>query len=144
MAGGGIVGKYTVNGDLFTEMTHNSRTGEKVPATYYWRWDGERLTFRLWGEDRNAARKSVYTGSAYVRQQSALPDVRRLMLSDPHLDYWVTVELREQDEGYRATAIVDEDPPGTGAGDTVQEAVEAALEALDVPYASEMAEDVPG
>ena len=60
------------------------------------------------------------------------------------LDYWVTVELRGQDKEYAATATIDDEPPGTGIGDTVQEAVEAALDALDVPYASEMAEDVPG
>ena len=144
VSGGGIVGKYAVNGDLFTEMTHNSHIAEKVPATYYWRWDGDQLSFRLWGEDRNAARKALYAGHVYARQQSSLGETRRLMLSDPRLDYWVTVELREQDEGYTATATVDDQPSGTGAGDTAQEAVEAALDALDVPYASEMAEDVPG
>jgi hypothetical protein len=138
-----VAGKYAVNGDLFTEMTHSSHISEKVPATYHWNWDGERLTFTLWGEDRNAERKAVH-GKVYVRGENVLGEVRRLLLSDPRLDYWVTVEVQEQDGRHSASATIDDGPPGSGVGDTLQEAVEAALEALDVPYASEMAEDVPG
>ena len=138
-----VAGRYAVNGDLFTEMTHSSNSAEKVPATYHWDWDGERLTFSPWGEDTNVARRTVHS-KAYVRGANVLGDVRRLLLSDPRLDYWVTVEVQEQGGRYAASATIDDGPPGPGAGDTIQQAVEAALEALDVPYASEMAEDVPG
>jgi len=139
--GHGWVGKYVVNGDLFTEMTHNSDVAAKVPATYHWRWDGERLSFNVWGEDPNPWRRSMLS-DVYVRQPSATGDVRRLMLSHPQLDVWVTVEVKAQDGSYEATATVDEEPLGDGVGETLQEAVKAALATLGEPYASEIAASV--
>jgi hypothetical protein len=143
-AGFGWVGKYVVNGDLYTEMTHNSDIAAKVPATYRWRWDGERLSFSVWGEDPNPWRRSLLR-HVFVRQPSLLGDMRRLLLSHPDLDVWVTVELRERDDGrYTVAATIDEEALGEGIGDTPQEAVEAALQALGEPYASEMAESLEG
>jgi len=145
VAVGGIVGKYAVNGDFFTEMTHNSPISEKVPATYYWRWDGERLTFRLWGEDRNAARKSAYVDHVYIRAKEPEGPLRSLLLSDPRVDYWVRVEISELVDGhYEATATIDGEPLGEGTGGTQREAVRAALESLGEPYASDMADNVTG
>lgn len=142
--GHGWVGKYVVNGDLYTEMTHNSDIAAKVPATYRWRWDGERLSFSVWGEDPNPWRRSLLR-HVFVRQPSLLGDMRRLLLSHPGLDVWVTVELRERDDGrYTVAATIDEEPLGEGVGDTPQEAVKAALQALGEPYASEIAESVEG
>jgi len=56
-----ISGKYATNGNLYTEMTHDYPTSPKIPATYTWTYDGQKLTFHLWGEDVNAHRKSVFT-----------------------------------------------------------------------------------
>lgn len=52
--------RYAVNGDLFTEMTFVWPDGAQVPATYYWTYDGEHLTFELWGEDMRPHRNEVY------------------------------------------------------------------------------------
>jgi uncharacterized protein (TIGR02246 family) len=60
--------KYAVNGNLYTEMTFEWGTGVQAPATYYWTYDGEKLTFELWGEDVRPHRKSVYS-LAYVKAE---------------------------------------------------------------------------
>ena len=74
-----------------------------------------------------------------------LGDMRRLLLSHPQLDAWVTVEITERDDGsYAVSAAIDDEPLGEGVGDTPQEAVKAALKTLGEPYASEMAESVKG
>jgi hypothetical protein len=141
---GGGNSKYVVNGNLFTEMTFVQEGYEKVPATYYWDFDGNRLMFRLWGEDNFQHRTSLLLGRVYVMDETAnvLGDKRRLLLSDPRLDVWVTVEITESDGRYEATATIDEEPLGEGVGDTLPEAVKAALEALGEPYASDMAESI--
>ena len=51
---------YATSGDLFTEMTFEWPDGPQVPATYYWEWDGELLSFELWGEDLQASRYGTY------------------------------------------------------------------------------------
>jgi hypothetical protein len=60
---------YGVNGDLWTEMTFtypgSERRGSQTPVTYYWDWDGEHLTFELWGEDLRPGREANYTGNTY-------------------------------------------------------------------------------
>jgi len=61
-----ISGKYGVTGNLYTEMTHDYPGSAKIPATYFWTFDGRKLTFQLWGEDANAHRKSVYHGQTYI------------------------------------------------------------------------------
>lgn len=56
--------KYGVNGDLYTEMWFDwpdYTTAQLFPATYYWTFDGENLTFELWGHDANASRRSTYS-----------------------------------------------------------------------------------
>ena len=144
----GSVGDYAVNGNLYTEMTGNwDGPAAEVPATYRWDWDGERLIFSPWGVDEHGYRKSIYTSHVYVMDEGSgvLGDKRRLLLSHPQLDIWVTVEITERDDGrYVANAAIDEDPLGEGVGDTLQEAVKAALEPLGEPYASDMAETVKG
>jgi hypothetical protein len=60
-------GKYVTNGNLWTEMTHDYPTSPKVPATYYWTYDGKNLTFQLWGEDVNAYRKALFDGKTYTK-----------------------------------------------------------------------------
>ena len=64
-AGGQIHCTYAVNGDLYTEMTFVWQDGVQVPATYYWAYDGEKLTFELWGEDLRPHRRQVY-GRTYT------------------------------------------------------------------------------
>lgn len=68
--------------------------------------------------------------------------MKHVNLSQPRLDFWVTVEIRERDGRYMATADLAEDSRDVGVGDTAQEAVGAALEALGEPYASELAGSV--
>ena len=53
-----------------------------------------------------------------------------LHLTHPHLDFWVTVEVRAHDGRYMATADLGEDSRDVGVGDTPQEAVRDALKAL--------------
>lgn len=60
-------------------------------------------------------------------------------LTHPRLDFWVDVTVHEHDGRYMATADLGEDSRDVGVGETPQEAVRAALEALGEPYASEMA-----
>ena len=52
---------YAVHGDVFTEMAFDYSDGPQVPATYYWDYDGEFLTFRVWGEDMRPDRASTYS-----------------------------------------------------------------------------------
>ncbi len=141
---GGASGTYVVSEDLYTEMTHNQGQTAQVPATYRWRWDGEHLSFFPQGLDADAWRKSFYVDHVYVRAETPDGPLRRLLLSDPRLDLWVTVEIRQRDDGFVATATVDEEPLGEGTGDTQQAAVRAALEALGEPYASDMSANVEG
>jgi len=141
-------GTYAVDGDLYTELTNNSDTpGGNAPASYRWAWDGEQLRFSASGVDEDGYRRSIYTEHVYVMDETSdlLGGMRRLLLSDPRLDMWVTVEVRERDDGrYEARATVDEEPLGEGVGATLQDAVRAALEALGEPYASDIAESVKG
>ena len=57
----------------------------------------------------------------------------------PDLDFHVDVTVHERDGRFMATADLGEDSWTWGVGDTAQEAVRAALQALGEPYASEMA-----
>jgi hypothetical protein len=62
-----ISGKCATNGNLWTEMTHDYPTSPKIPATYTWTYDGQKLTFHLWGEDVNAHRRSCLDGQTYTK-----------------------------------------------------------------------------
>ncbi len=62
-----LSGKYVSNGKYFTEMTHDDPDYREVPATYTWTYDGQKLTFELWGEDVNDHRESVYNQQTYTR-----------------------------------------------------------------------------
>ena len=57
---------YAAQGDLWTEMAHDSMIDRSVPATYFWDFDGQLLTFDLWGEDLLASRKTVMEGSTWT------------------------------------------------------------------------------
>jgi hypothetical protein len=52
------------------------------------------------------------------------------------------VDAHKRDGRYVATADIAEDSRDVGVGDTPQQAVKAALEALGEPYVSEMAKGV--
>ena len=69
--------------------------------------------------------------------------VTSMRLTHPDLDFWVDVTIYERDGCYMATADLAEDSRDVGVGETPQEAVRAALEALGEPYATEMTESVP-
>ena len=62
-----VQGKYSINGNLYTEETHNSASDPKVPATYTWTYDGQKLTFKLVGEDVIPHRKGVYNRSTWIK-----------------------------------------------------------------------------
>lgn len=61
---------YGVHRDLWTEMTFeypgSEADGSQTPATYYWDWDGEHLTFELWGEDLRPHRNFVLSQNIWV------------------------------------------------------------------------------
>ena len=142
---GSATGRYVVSGDLYTESMHNVPSTAQVPATYEWRWDGERLRFSPWGDDAEPGRRSFYVDHVFQKVPEPESTTRRLLLSDPRLDVWVTVELTEDAEGsYSASATVDGEPLGTGAGGTAEEAVRESLQRLGEPYASSMAASVGG
>jgi hypothetical protein len=58
--------RYGVSGNLYSEMTFEHISGKKVPATYYWYFDGEQLFFQLWGKDPQTPRKIFYIDQALV------------------------------------------------------------------------------
>ncbi len=64
-----VSGRYVSNGDLYTEMTHDNPDYPQVPVTYYWTYDGEALTFQLWGEDVYDHRRSMYDGQTYTKSE---------------------------------------------------------------------------
>jgi hypothetical protein len=57
-------GTYSIDGNLYTEdmMCH-------FPATYTWAYDGQNLTFKLFGEDECEPRKGTYTNMGYIGPQ---------------------------------------------------------------------------
>ena len=61
-----VEGDYSIDGDLYTEETHNTND-PKVPATYIWAYDGQKLTFKLVGEDVIPHRKGVYNRSTWIK-----------------------------------------------------------------------------
>jgi hypothetical protein len=61
-----LSGKYITTGDLYTEMTHNNPDESQIAATYYWAFDGENLTFDLWGEDFIEYREGIYNQQTYI------------------------------------------------------------------------------
>ena len=46
---------YGVNGNLYADMKL-SFPDRPVPGSYYWTYDGEFLTFQVWGKDLNEGR----------------------------------------------------------------------------------------
>lgn len=65
--------------------------------------------------------------------------MEQFRLTHPGLDFWVDVTVHERDGRHMATADLAEDSRDVGTGDTLPEAVRAALRSLGEPYASEMA-----
>ena len=59
--------RYAINENYYTEMMFNYPNTPKIPATYTWEYDGEKITFILWGKDDNAHRKYVMTYLPYKR-----------------------------------------------------------------------------
>ena len=70
---------YATHGNLWTEMLmKDAPIGDRwVPATYYWDFDGERLTFETAAEDLVADRKSVMDDSTWT----LVPDGRVVVVA---------------------------------------------------------------
>jgi hypothetical protein len=64
-----VYGKYATNGNLYTEMTHSSSGDRSIPVTYYWAYDGERLTFQLYGEDVLSHRRTCYDIQTFIKSE---------------------------------------------------------------------------
>lgn len=64
---------YVVNGDRYTEMTSDYPSGPKVPATFYWDYDGERLAFEPWGNDPIETRRDSYADHTFRPVGETLP-----------------------------------------------------------------------
>ncbi len=62
-----VSGIYGIRDDLYTEMVHDYAGYDKIPATYRWTFDGERLTFELVGEDVLYSREQSMTGQTYIK-----------------------------------------------------------------------------
>jgi len=54
-----LVGTYSIDGNLFTEETINYPPCP-YPGTYEWTYDGQNLTFQLFGEDECDVRIDAY------------------------------------------------------------------------------------
>jgi hypothetical protein len=78
---------YAAQGNLWTEMTHDPTAGRLVPATYFWDFDGERLTFELWGEDLEPFRKAVMDDSTWT----FVPDPRVVVVAARNIPAGETV-----------------------------------------------------
>jgi hypothetical protein len=65
----GVIGRY------FSEMAFEEPSGPQVPATYGWAFDGDRLTFELWGVDKRPDRHDVYANHVFhpVGETTPLP-----------------------------------------------------------------------
>jgi hypothetical protein len=70
----GDSGGYVIEGDLYTEATHDWRS--LSPATYRWDWDGWQLTFAV-VEDDYHGRMRYYTQQPWVRAE----DSREVLLA---------------------------------------------------------------
>lgn len=64
-----VQGTYGVEGNLYTELTHDYAPLPQIPATYTWTYDDQKLTFYLSGEDPLAHRKSCYDGQTYIKEE---------------------------------------------------------------------------
>lgn len=64
-----VSGKYATNGNLYTEMTHDWSNNPKIPATYFWTYDGENLTFELWGEEMLPPNLQLIYEKTYIRSE---------------------------------------------------------------------------
>lgn len=60
-------GKYATSGNWYTELTHDDLDLPQVPATYFWTYDGQKLSFELWGEDVIDQRMIKYDGQTYTK-----------------------------------------------------------------------------
>ena len=61
-----LQGTYSVDGNRYTEETINFPACP-YPGTYTWTYDGQNLTFELFGEDECGVRVFSYTNKIYVR-----------------------------------------------------------------------------
>ena len=70
LAGGEVdaTGTYSVEGNLYTEDTDYLPCRDARIASYTWTFDGERLVFRLVGEDGCKERRNSLDGVAWVRR----------------------------------------------------------------------------
>ena len=134
-------GSWAVREDVLT-TTSTQSDWSLYPATFYWDWDGERLTFEPWGLDPQPWWPEFQKD--YVRDEAAVKP-RSFLLSDPRIEYFVRVETRELEGGsFVANSSIDEEPLGEAIGDTLHEAVRASLAELGEPLASDLAAKVPG
>ena len=62
----GLVGTYSVDGDLYTEAIVNYAPC-RFPGTCAWTYDGQNLTFHLDGEDDCGARVAAYDGKTFTK-----------------------------------------------------------------------------
>jgi hypothetical protein len=61
-----VSGTYEISGNQYTELTHDYAGLPQIPATYFWEFDGSKLTFHLSGEDTLTHRRSCYDGQTYI------------------------------------------------------------------------------
>jgi hypothetical protein len=71
--GYGFRGTYTVDGELYTEVTTDIQP-LTAPATYRWSYTEGELAFELVGEDTQPNRRSFYTGNSFQGRVFVLSD----------------------------------------------------------------------
>ena len=47
-------------------MTHDNPGEQQVPVTYFWTYDGENLSFELWGKEVIEYREGMYNLQTYI------------------------------------------------------------------------------
>ena len=97
---------YGVNGNLYSEMQLSYPTGRQVPATYFWTYDGNLLTFQLWGKDLRPERYGYFHGGIYNFISEVEPATTEKKVKFPFTE-WVTLSTRTA----KSTAFVDNFSP---------------------------------
>jgi len=120
---------YATNGDLWTEMTNVSpnASDRQVPATYYWDWDGELLSFELWGEELNPYSRGATMGHEY----RLIPDAREALVA--------AVEIPAGEQVY-SSRVVKRIIPGA---EVPSDAFTSAFDVMDQIAADTIAEGQP-
>jgi hypothetical protein len=82
-------------------------------------------------------------GASRIRDNHRAPAVTRLRMTNPDLDFWIDVRLRDFDGRWLAVADLA-DTPDIGTGDTAEAALLGALASLGGTWSEDLTAGVFG